>query len=284
MKFSLIIGTINRMEVLSYCLDAIRRQTYRKFELIIIDQSYGKETENLVKKIDWCEVHYLHVNYIGLSRARNDALRLATGDYFCLIDDDAEYSENYLETVKQKIDNGGDKYIYTGFIYDNIKKRCFCKYDAIKKNNKLNTSEILKYCPSAALIIPMDFYKKFGGFDERFGVGGEYGAGEETDLLLRAKKNGYNVSHIKEMKLNHPILLNNNENIDRGMNSQKAFSYSVGIGALYKKHMIINHNLRLFPCFITRIIKLYIKSILGNLGYAKEQIKGTIHGMRKYNL
>ena len=49
MKFSFIIGTINRTRELKYCIESLLTQSYREFEIIIVDQSENDLTEKLVK-------------------------------------------------------------------------------------------------------------------------------------------------------------------------------------------------------------------------------------------
>lgn len=49
MKFSLIIGTLNRCRELEICLESLRKQVFRDFEVIIIDQSINDSTQQLAK-------------------------------------------------------------------------------------------------------------------------------------------------------------------------------------------------------------------------------------------
>ena len=82
MKFSMIIGTLNREKAIKYCLKSLLEQNYENYEIIIIDQSDNDKTEKYVKNLSEKRIKYMHVDYKGLSRARNDALKLASGDYF----------------------------------------------------------------------------------------------------------------------------------------------------------------------------------------------------------
>ena len=92
MKFSLIIGTLNRTEQLKICLKQIDKQIYRDFEVIIVDQSNDNLTYEMVNNIKvGYKIKYFKSEIRGLSRARNIALRKADGKYFCLIDDDGYY-------------------------------------------------------------------------------------------------------------------------------------------------------------------------------------------------
>ena len=144
MKFSLIIGTLNRLSSLKNCIDSLRKQTFRDFDIIIIDQSDDDQTEKYVESIDDLNIVYKHVDYRGLSRARNDALKLSSGDYFCLIDDDAYYNDDYLQVASLYVER---KCILSGYIFDNNTQSSFAKYKKRYNHRILSTRMIIKTCP-----------------------------------------------------------------------------------------------------------------------------------------
>ena len=92
MFFSLIIGTLNRTDILKVCLDKLEKQIFRDFEVVIVDQSNENSTERFLNKSSYSYyIQYYATKEIGLSNARNIALSKAKGEYFCLIDDDGLY-------------------------------------------------------------------------------------------------------------------------------------------------------------------------------------------------
>ena len=232
MLISLIIGTLNRAEYLSKCLDSIRRQTYSHYEVVIIDQSTNDETKELVEKIDSIRIVYKKVEFKGLAKARNEAIKLASGDLFCLIDDDAYYHKDYLLNLV-KIYNKHNNIIVSGVLWNAITQTPFVNYSGLKEGESLSFWKLTRYCPSPAISFPRSLIDEVGLFDENFGVGAKYGAAEETDLLIRAKKTGYSVIHSKKIKAQHPHKwVKDNGTIDK----EKIYSYSYGIGAMYKKN------------------------------------------------
>ena len=235
MKFSLIIGTLNRKEALESCLSSIMYQTNQDFEVIIIDQSDNTETEQYVRSLKNIKILYKHVEYKGLSRARNDALALASGEYFCLMDDDAYYKSDYLDVANKWL---SPRTVLSGYIFDTIKQSDFVNYKKKYNGYELTLRMITRLCPSAGLVLPMSLVKDVGLFDESFGVGSKYGAGEETDLLLRGFRNGYKVKYIQNLELRHPVPIPK-KNLCVENQSIKMADYYEGLGALYKKHMIL---------------------------------------------
>ena len=96
---------------------------------------------------------------------------------------------------------------------------------------------------SIGLLIPQKIMGKIGLFDERFGVGSHFGAGEESDIVLRLISSDIPIRFTKDFIIYHPRSL---------PHIQKAAQYGYGIGALYRKH--ICNNLLFFICLSVRLI------------------------------
>ncbi|WP_293728565.1 glycosyltransferase family 2 protein [uncultured Phascolarctobacterium sp.] len=259
MKFSFIIGTLNRSNELEYCLESLLAQDYKNFEIIIVDQSGDDKTEDLAKKVASKRIKYNRVSFRGLSKARNYALECATGDYICLTDDDAYYSKNYLSTLKKHFDINPNS-IISGYIWDGVNKKDFIDYSKVQEGKRLSTRQIIRWCPSPAISFPKIVYETIGGFDENFGVGAKYGAGEETDFLLRAKIQNYEVFYWSDVKVVHP-----HENaiiaVDEDAENKKAQNYPFGIGAMYKKQLIAG-NIEVLFSLSEQIIKNLVKRLM----------------------
>lgn len=255
MTFSLIIGTLNRLDAIKSCLKSILEQTNNDYEVIIVDQSDNTDTEQYIAGLNNKNIIYRHVDFKGLSRARNEALKLATGNYFCLMDDDAYYQKDYLEVARRYI---APDVILTGYIFDTIKENEFVKYRANFDNKIVTLRMIMRLCPSAALVIPMELVHKVGMFDENFGVGSRFGSGEETDLLLRGIQAGFYVKYVQDLKLKHPVPVKYSESTDEEK-AEKRSTYFKGLGALYKKHMVKGKMNGLKLMYGEVIIKFIVK-------------------------
>ena len=283
MKFSLIIGTLNRAEYLRCCLQSLKDQKFNDFEIIIIDQSSNNDTEHLVEQYrDSLNLSYIHVTYQGLSRARNEALKMISGDYFCLIDDDAFYNSEYLYNLSKHVaahPNG----IFSGYMWDTSRHREFASYYELQENQSLSMRQIIRNCPSPALSFPSSVVNKIGSFDTDFGVGAKFGAGEETDFILRATSCGYKVYYYKDLYVEHPhklLAMNLSDGKDKNY-KQKTFNYAYGIGALYKKHMHGIAFIYMMIPFIERALKPLIKAIITRNGSTQE-IVGFYKGLFEY--
>ena len=255
---SLIIGTLNRAGYLSYCLESLRKQTYKDFEVIIIDQSSNEETQIMVESLKWNQIIYKKVGYKGLSKARNEAIRISNGDVYCLIDDDAYYESDYLANVIKHFKNDSHQ-IISGVLFNTKSNSDFVDYSKLKDGESLSYWQVTRYCPSPAVSFSKELINEIGMFDEEFGVGAKYGAGEETDLILRGKKKKFEVVHYKDIKARHPhekvVEIEKEDKL-------KSYKYSYGIGAMYKKNTEGNLFCEIGMVYLERVLRDIIKAII----------------------
>lgn len=281
-KFSLIIGTFNRSEELSYCLKSICKQSYKNFEVIIVDQSLNDYTTKLVSKNSDIEIVYIKTEVTGLSHARNIALKKATGDFCCLIDDDAFYPSSYLEDLNMHIQRSNEKTIFTGKMWDSIMQKPFVNYDAIRDAAYMSIREVLRYCPSPCITFPSSLIKDIGYFDENFGVGAKYGSCEETDYLVRALNTGYRVKFIDSITVIHPHDMLRERTL-KPLNKDKVYNYAVGFGAMVKKN-ITNHGFFYLNIYYVECILKDLGKIILRRNNATTEFRGHIDGFLHYEL
>lgn len=106
---SIIVPIYNVEQYIPKCIESILAQTYRDFELILVDDgspdNCGKICDEYAKQDS--RVHVIHQENKGVSAARNAGISLAKGEYIMLVDSDDFITENMLEkcmTVLQKAD------------------------------------------------------------------------------------------------------------------------------------------------------------------------------------
>lgn len=94
---SVIIPTYNRGSLVRETIESVFQQTYRNYELIIVDDASVDGTA------DWIAEHYPELPLIRLSEnaggaeARNIGLRQAKGDFIAFLDHDDRWFPEYLE-------------------------------------------------------------------------------------------------------------------------------------------------------------------------------------------
>ena len=101
MKVSLVMPTINVTTELELFLKSLRTQTYKDFELIVVDQNEGNEAFEIVKDYEEeFKIKYAKSDEKGLSLNRNRGLVLMEGEIVGFPDDDCEYQPDTLKEKK----------------------------------------------------------------------------------------------------------------------------------------------------------------------------------------
>ena len=231
-KFSLIMATVGRTEEVKRFLEHLDRQTYRDFELIVVDQN---PDDRLVPILEAYEKRFpiLHLrSERGLSRARNVGLRHISGDIVAFPDDDCWYPPDLLERVARFFREHPDIDVLTGRSVDVNGKPSVERWDPT--SGFINRFNVWRRSTSASMFIKAKVVRQVGGFDEKLGLGAvtSWGSSEETDYLLRALNFGFRLFYETTLFIYHPqsIKQYNAKAIAR------ARIYGAGIGRVLRKH------------------------------------------------
>lgn len=274
MKYSFILCTLNRPNELKKCIDSILNQSYKNYEIIIIDQSDKKN--NYFLKYDE-RIKYIYTKERGLSHCRNIAISMATGNYCCLMDDDAEYEKDTLYNINKNI-NEKKLDVVSGVIIDKLTNEKWMK-SMPNKECKINKNNVFS-CSSASLTIKTKLLKE-NLFDEQLGAGKKWGCGEETDLLLRLLYKKKKIFYSPSIIIFHP-----KEPLTK-INKEKIYKYNLGYGAYFYKHIKYYNNKKMILYFL----KAIIKNIIGITVFFPSRIKrnyyktcliGKVKGYKEY--
>lgn len=107
---SVILPTYNDEEYLPDAVESVGAQTHRNLELIVVDSSRVSWVEALADDREW--VRYLSQDPMGLPRARNDGVDLATGEFIALLDADDYWHPEKLELSLNRLEDEADV-VYT---------------------------------------------------------------------------------------------------------------------------------------------------------------------------
>jgi glycosyltransferase involved in cell wall biosynthesis len=97
-KVSIIIPCYNLGEYLDEAVNSVLAQTYQDFEIIIVnDGSTDSFTNNLLTNYNKPKTKVLVTENQGLPSARNNGIRVSSGEYICCLDADDRYHPEFLE-------------------------------------------------------------------------------------------------------------------------------------------------------------------------------------------
>jgi glycosyltransferase involved in cell wall biosynthesis len=104
MFFSIIIPLYNRPQEIKELLDTLVLQTYRNFEVLVIEDGSVNDAEAIVNGFaDKLNLRYFKKPNEGQGFTRNFGFERAKGDYFVIFDSDCLIPANYLEIVNNSL-------------------------------------------------------------------------------------------------------------------------------------------------------------------------------------
>ena len=102
---SVIVPVYNIEKSLHVCIESIMNQTYKNFELILIDDGSFDNSGVIVDAYTRFDnrVLLIHQKNKGVSNARNVGITCASGDYICFIDSDDYIDREYLQALFEAV-------------------------------------------------------------------------------------------------------------------------------------------------------------------------------------
>jgi GT2 family glycosyltransferase len=201
---TVIIVNWNGKNIVFRCLDSLRRQSFKRFSAILVDNGSTDGSVEVVQR-HYPEVDIIKLNYnTGFCIANNKVLLDIKTKYVALVNNDAILADNWLYQMVQgletdpesdfatgkllfldnssTIDRAGDGYSWAGAGV--LRGRgCHCKM--------FNRSEKIFGACAAAALYRKKMIDRIGGFDEDFFL-----IQEDVDLSFRAQLSGHQCIYI----------------------------------------------------------------------------------------
>jgi glycosyltransferase involved in cell wall biosynthesis len=99
-KFSVVVPTYNRARLVGRSIETLLAQTFRDFEIIVIDDGSTDGTQEALKPYQ-DKIRYYHQHNQGVSAARNHGIRMSAGEYIAFTDDDVIVDLHWLAHIDQ---------------------------------------------------------------------------------------------------------------------------------------------------------------------------------------
>jgi glycosyltransferase involved in cell wall biosynthesis len=112
-KVNICIPTFNRKDYLKETLDSVFAQTYKDYEIIIVDDGSTDGTEEMIKNGRY-KVRYHRQENAGDAAARNKLIELTEGKYITFIDSDDILLPDSVERMVKVMENEKDEVIVYG--------------------------------------------------------------------------------------------------------------------------------------------------------------------------
>lgn len=160
---SIITPTYNCGKFINETIKSVLNQTYKNWEMIIVDDCSIDDTEKVVLKFndERIKYHKLKTNS-GAAVARTEAMQLAKGSYMAFLDSDDIWTEDKLE--KQINFMKKNNYAFTCTSYEQIDENGNSLNKIINSVEKCSYNRLLLDCPVGNSTVMYDI-KKMGKFE-----------------------------------------------------------------------------------------------------------------------
>lgn len=269
-RVSVVINTCDRGAYLGDTLEGLKQQTYKNFEVVLVNGPSIDNTEEVAKSYN---VRYYTAPF-NISVSRNVGIKNAAGDILAFIDDDAVPEANWLSDLVDayiadpEIGAAGG-FVYNGdgsdfqFCYGMIDKwgypqtRTDVPYDFNEPNAhfyNINIGTNASYLRTALI--------EAGGFDEEI----EY-YHDESDVCVRLINKGYKVAELDNAFVHHkmaPSMRRDNARLVKNWDAivKNTIYYgiknSAGLAPLYKRVF------KFLPKEIKKFVGMFLLFIRGH--------------------
>jgi glycosyltransferase involved in cell wall biosynthesis len=244
MHFSLLLATVGRTAQLRQLLESLAIQSWRDFDLIVVDQNADDRLAGILADYEGKFPIERLRSARGHSRAFNLGLRHATGEVTGFPDDDCWYDPDLLERAAFFFEQNpgwegltGREVVQPGFTSGG-------RWD--RRAGRVTPGNVWRRAITFSIFLRRSLLEHLR-FDETLGVGAgsPWGAGEETDLLLRAIERGHAIYYDPSLRIWH-----------QGRSGpytaevySKAGDYGRGMGRVLRQHrtplhLVANHLIR----------------------------------------
>lgn len=146
---SVIIPVYNQEQYISSCIDCIQNQSFKDWELIVVDDGSTDATPRLVDGLSELDdrISVFHIQNGGAGFARNIGLEHASGKYVAFIDADDRVMPDYFDNIVSTVDSAKADVAYFSHLIFNEAKIVHTVHHPLG-NRVLEEDEVDKYVAS----------------------------------------------------------------------------------------------------------------------------------------
>ncbi len=270
LQVSVLMPAYNAEKYIGFAIDSILNQTFKNFELLIIDDGSSDSTFDIIKKYSQLDPRIKmsqNPKNSGVSKTRNNLIKQARGKYIVWQDADdvslpfrIQEQYSYMEANHDVVVVGG----FLQFIDEDGKQlyvRNYAEFDVQLRKN------IFKYSPVSQPVsmIRKNVFEKSGLYDESLNQA------EDLDISFRIGKYG-KFSNIQKVLLNYRFYPNSlsaqklRENINSTLKVRRKAVSQYGYTMSFLDHLayIASWGVQFIPPSITQKVFPFLRSCFNN--------------------
>jgi GT2 family glycosyltransferase len=206
---------MNQHALTSACIDSLLKATYKNIEIIVVDQNSHDQSSEILRNRYPSVTIIANTNNTGFTGGNNQGMKISTGKYFLLLNNDTEVEPGFLEPLVDLFEqdptigaasplirfyHSPDHIQYAGGpeTIDLVRGRNIWRGANETIPSRYTKAEATTAAHGAAFFIRRDVVHEIGMLDEAFFI--YY---EEYDWSLRVRKAGYSIFFVPESVIFH---------------------------------------------------------------------------------
>ncbi len=193
----MVIPVYNRKDFIRQCLESVLRQDFKgDYEVIVVDDGSTDGTREVLKEFDSQILVHSNQTNRGLTYSRNKGIDLSRGKWVAFTDSDCIVNEDWLKELIKPFTISSQLAVVGGRIDDPVSKTY---WELVNKgaNFIARKDRYVREILGCNMCFRREFLLK-NKFDESL----KY-AGDEVDLCLKARRQGYRIYYYNSAKVIH---------------------------------------------------------------------------------
>jgi glycosyltransferase involved in cell wall biosynthesis len=238
---SVVVCTYNRAAPLRRFLERIGQlgapPQDLPWELVVIDNNSSDDTRAVVERMSAVlpvPVAYFFERRQGLSHARNAALKAARYDIVAFTDDDCLFSGSWLRNIADEFTADATLAILGGRVEAGPGLPAELSTRRGRERVEVKSlTDIRRNLIGCNMALKRSLLRDIGVFDTRLGAGTPCKAGEDSDYIYRALRDGRRILYSPDVLIEH-----HHDRIEENAVRAVRGNYLMGRGAFYAKHLL----------------------------------------------
>lgn len=188
-RVTVVVATHNAASTLNECLSSLQQLNYPDYEVLVINDGSTDGSADVMARHPF---RVIHTENCGVSAARNEGLRLATGELVAYIDSDAYADRDWLSFIVNTLVDGDFVAVGGPNLLppdDGLFARCVYRSPGGPTHVMLN-DESAEHIPGCNMVFRKAELDAVGGFDPIFRA-----AGDDVDVCWRLLAQGHQIGY-----------------------------------------------------------------------------------------
>lgn len=231
MKFSILIPTFNSSRTIQDSINSILFQSFKNYEIIIIDNLSSDETIKVIRKNNLENIKYIIEKDNGIFDAINKGIKLSSGEIISLLhSDDVYYDSEVLQNVYDVFKANKISIVYGDLVY--VKKNNLKSILRYWKSKSFTHGDFLKgwHPPHPSFFVKKILFQKYNLYENNIGNAAD------VELMYRfLEKNNINFFYLNKILVKMRYGGKSNKNIISIVNQNRKIIKFLGIENNYCK-------------------------------------------------